>query len=386
MQDSVLPFYDFFNRLRKEKGLELDTHQYYLFLRLFLSGYGWGDKGKLHRLLRHLWLSKAKYADAFDAMFEETFDRWITSEQPKSITTSVGQKPQNNEVKTSSPDSGIESPRIAPAEEPAKEKVPEPPPTLALAAPVNEMRTLYLEFSEDTSGREGAGESSSDSGSLLEHSFIFTDRFLPVRERRLQQIWRHVRFKADKIPGTELDLTATVMRIAREGGFVELAYAPRLEYRQAFHFLIDHGGSMVAFEDMAIQLVETFRESLPEAHVSSRYFHNHPGEYLFDDPYHTRAITVDAYLAQLRREPAALFIISDAGAMRGHMHVDRVRATWEFINKLQPHIVQLLWLNPAPRERWVGSSAAYTSVFANMVEISQVGLQGLSGQLKQGRS
>ncbi|MBK8704639.1 MAG: hypothetical protein IPN33_14245 [Saprospiraceae bacterium] len=71
---------------------------------------------------------------------------------------------------------------------------------------------------------------------MLDHKFIFTNHFLPVKERRLQQNWRYLRFKAEKKPGIEIDLAATVERCAREGGFIDFEYIPQIEYKKLFTF------------------------------------------------------------------------------------------------------------------------------------------------------
>ncbi|MBK8704640.1 MAG: hypothetical protein IPN33_14250 [Saprospiraceae bacterium] len=146
--------------------------------------------------------------------------------------------------------------------------------------------------------------------------------------------------------------------------------------------MIDHEGSMVAFEGLAQQLVDAFRKRLPDAQVHAWYFHNYPGSVLFDNPYHTSAVDVVSWRARLRKEPAVLFVVSDAGAARGGERFERVLATRNWMEETRRFASQVLWLNPTPRSRWVGSSAVYIASFLPMVDISKQGIAQLPDLLK----
>ncbi|MBK8704638.1 MAG: hypothetical protein IPN33_14240 [Saprospiraceae bacterium] len=74
MSKDTLVFYDFFTQLRKQTDLPLDMDQYALFLELFVGGYAWGDKERLRRLCRALWLSLPKYGEFFDKEFDLAFE------------------------------------------------------------------------------------------------------------------------------------------------------------------------------------------------------------------------------------------------------------------------------------------------------------------------
>jgi len=378
MNTDTLVFYDFFTQLRKQTDLQLDMDQYTLFLELFARGYAWGDKEQLRRLCSTLWLARPQYRDIFDREFDRAFEKWIATTpapQPE-IPAKANKKPETTENQTElTTPQGKKEPEQPP---------PAPPPVSPPSTPESSrMAAVYLELSDVDAEEEQGQAGNADGGSILEHAFILTNHFLPVKERRLQQNWRYLRFKAEKKPGTEIDIGATVERVAREGGFIDFEYEPRIEYKRVFHFLIDHEGSMVAFEAMAQQIVNAFRSSLVNTQVHTWYFHNYPGEVLFENPFHTAAIDTASWRARLRKNPAALFIISDAGAARGGEQFERILATYDWLEATRRYAPQTLWLNPVPRSRWPGSSAVYIASFIPMVDISKSGIAMLPELLKR---
>ena len=372
-------FYDLFTLLRKQTDLPLDMDQYILFVELFARGYAWGDKEQLRRLCHTLWLGRPQYRDFFDREFDRAFDKWIAqtpAPQPETPAKS-GKKPETPKKQT--------QPEATQGKKEPEQPPPAPtPPVSPPSTPESpRMAAVYLELSDVDAEEEQGQAESPDGGSILEHSFMLANHFLPVKERRLQQNWRYLRFKAEKKPGAEIAIGATVERVAREGGFIDFEYEPRIEYKRIFHFLIDHEGSMVAFEAMAHQIVDAFRSSLVNTQVHTWYFHNYPGDLLFENPYHTAAVDTESWRARLRKTPAALFIISDAGAARGGEQFERVLATRDWLEATRRYAPQTLWLNPVPRSRWAGSSAAYIASFIPMVDISKSGIAMLPDLLKR---
>jgi uncharacterized protein with von Willebrand factor type A (vWA) domain len=78
-------------------------------------------------------------------------------------------------------------------------------------------------------------------------------------------------------------------------------------------------------------------------------------------------------------------IFSDAGALRGGHNPQRVTLTAQFLAQLQPLVNQITWLNPVPRQRWLGT-AAKIATLVPMFELDRSGFQGAIDVLRGYRS
>jgi uncharacterized protein len=113
------------------------------------------------------------------------------------------------------------------------------------------------------------------------------------------------------------------------------------------------------------------------------YFHN-----VFDEVFHTDEnlltwISVDEAMQQCTPNTSVL-IVSDAGAARGNLSKERCEISEKMIVRVQQNTNLLAWLNPMPRDRWVGSSA---EVIADQVQMFQLDADGFSSAIDvlQGR-
>ena len=93
------------------------------------------------------------------------------------------------------------------------------------------------------------------------------------------------------------------------------------------------------------------------ARLEVRYFHDVPGEAVYRD-----AALRDAQ--PLARAAAGfvdqgILIYGDAGAARGRRESRRAEAGKQAVDELRKEVTPtVVWLNPVPRRRWQGSSAA----------------------------
>lgn len=379
-------WYDFFMRLRKRTGMPLDISQFHLLRRSLMAGVGWESREALYQLCRTLWLMDLKHQGVFNELFDLT---WSALRQPVDTVSRRTEHPPQKESGLQEKSSGGKMPEEV-IRKPIKnsEKI-EPPPVLPKPSPKQEgaPKAVYLELYQPDirSDEEVAGGSSpaETPSSWRDHNFIFSDRYLPIRTRKLQQRWRYLRRKALKIPGHNPDIAATVESIARRGVFSNFVYEKEVHYQRTFHFLIDHQGSMAAYETLAEQVVDTFSESLTGEELHRWYFYNYPGDHLFRDRAHREAVPLNEWLRSLQRQPSAVFIISDGGAARGSINEQRLDATHDFIEKqLRPVTSHILWLNPLPRGRWYKSSAQLFANWVAMLPLSAEGLRELPKALK----
>lgn len=380
MEKQRLPLYGFFDRLRRELGLELDMQQYLDFLKTFTAGYGGGDPETLLALCEIHWLPRPRHRKAFERIFWEEFQKLYA-------LTAVGSQrvAPEPERKTGIEEKDVPSPKtVQPVERPPSPSGSKSLPSKSKAPPPadDQYEEILIQFRE--AGAAGnlrqSGKRESD---LLDNDFLFSDKYLSLSDRRLQQHWRYLRARAEKQPGARIDVPATVEAVARKGGFIEPVYQLEKVFRRQVMFLIDHGGSMAAFETMARHLVETVRESLRVREAERFYFHNFPSQRLFRNPLHTQAVSVGEFLRQIEGRNTLLLIISDGGAARGTVQQDRITQTKDFLDLVKAKGPHLLWFNPMPRERWRNSSAGYISYFVPMLEAGKSGLRKLPEVLKR---
>ena len=163
---------------------------------------------------------------------------------------------------------------------------------------------------------------------------------------------RHVTFDgARNIP----DFEATIKDFARQGYIKDFNFRRQARLQMGVHVLIDHEGSMMAFEHMS-DIIAEFVQFVGNKNSTIWYFHNCPTAYIFQDKNHFEAVRTTDWLKMLdEKAPAQVFIFSDAGAARGYKNMERIVATEAFLKNLKKHT--FVWLNPMPEKRWKDTAA-----------------------------
>jgi uncharacterized protein with von Willebrand factor type A (vWA) domain len=195
----------------------------------------------------------------------------------------------------------------------------------------------------------------------------------PAPQRFMAYAWRRLRLSLPGVGEEEVDIRATVERVARWGFFLEPVYRQRPGYRAHLSLFIDQDGSMMPFHRFARDLLATARQELGADYVEVSYFHNAPTDQIYTDPYLTKRKLLDAALDTCSHKTAVL-IVSDAGAARGSYHPARIRTTDQFLARVRRHTNLVSWLNPLPEERWPATSAGVIARFVPMFTLSPRGL------------
>jgi uncharacterized protein len=204
--------------------------------------------------------------------------------------------------------------------------------------------------------------------------FVLSGDYLPITQWQMKQSWRHLRRMVREGIATELDLDRTVSQIASKGILLEPVLAPRKVNRTELILLIDRDGSMVAFHALADRLIETALMGGRLGKAGTYYFKNCPVGYLYHDRVHSNSEPVAELLAKLQRDRTVVLIFSDAGAARGGLNSDRIKLTMTFLRQLQAHVRYVAWLNPMPKSRWVGTTAAEIARVLPMFDSTREGL------------
>ncbi|MFS0514489.1 VWA domain-containing protein [Nostoc sp. UIC 10607] len=217
------------------------------------------------------------------------------------------------------------------------------------------------------------------------NQFILSFDYLPITQRQMKQMWRHLRRMIREGVPTELDVEATIKQIGHQGTFLKPVIVPRRVNRTQLLLLIDQDGSMIPFHSLSQRLVETALRGGRLGRSNIYYFHNCPVEYLYQDPNHQQAELIENVLVQLRQERTVVLIFSDAGAARGGFNPERIDLTGAFVKQLKQYVRYIAWLNPMPRSRWLGTTAGEIAHLIPMYEVNRRGMQNAIDVLR-GRS
>lgn len=344
-----LPLEGLFRHLVRS-GFPLAVRDYEDALTALRLGHGTLTRERLHWLCATLWAhsdeERIRLARLFDALPRPTADAIR-------MLTGAGGKPQ-----------AVDD--TAPAGEPLPQATTEPPrdgtaaesPMLQFAAP-------------QESGGVGLPQARVPAALLQPH--ILTPR-PAVSLRALIVTWRRFRLAQRSGPKVELDIDATVAEKCRSGTLVEPVLLPARCNQARLLVLFDASPSMAPWQHMG----KAVADSLGRArlgHAAFYYFNNDPGEGLFDSERLMRPHSMQEVVR--RHADCALLVVSDAGAARGRMDRERVRATQSFADAARRVAWwPIAWVNSMPRERWSTSSAARIAALPGitMFELTEDGM------------
>ena len=201
-----------------------------------------------------------------------------------------------------------------------------------------------------------------------------SSQYLPITQRKMKQSWRHLSRPVREGTKTELDVNATVQRISQRGLFLEpVLVAPRTN-RAALLLLVDHDGSMVPFHKLTERLVTTAQRGGRFGMTYVYYFHNCPESHLYQDKICLEDVALDEVFRQLPTRQLGALVISDSGAVRRGHNPHRVQATRRFLNLMSKQVRHTAWLNPMPKERWIGTTAGEVSRMVPMFDCDRSSL------------
>jgi uncharacterized protein with von Willebrand factor type A (vWA) domain len=360
----TLPLFELFQELREP--LSLQPEQYFWLLESLKKGFGCSNLDDLKSICRLLWL-KSVNSEA-EKQFETIFNKYLQDNQKLTQSPTTSSSHQTQEKDTFNENAGElqTQQKLTPTYQPARKKSIIPQPTASQIRLTSAYQTAPpIDITQSQQG------------------YILKVSDFPFLERQTRHSWLRLRQPLRRGKTQEIDLTATVHKIGRDSICLEPEYKPQRLNQTQLIFLEDREGSMIPFRPIIDSLFNTV-EPKQFAAVNRYYFRNCPRDFVYLQPKGTEVLTLERL--PLDRQYTVLVIISDAGAARGGYNPQRVEMTQALLNKLQPHVKALFWLNPVPSARWTGTTAAAICKLleGRMFEIPQGGIQAAITQAKRG--
>jgi uncharacterized protein len=175
-----------------------------------------------------------------------------------------------------------------------------------------------------------------------------------VSERSLAVLWRRFRKLTRTGPKTELDMEGTIADRCRRGVLASpVMRAPRTNRARLF-IMLDASPSMAPWQPCLDAIARSLTLSrLWEPGLF--YFHNLPTPVVYRSMAFSEGIPIGDVFSEYAK--ASLLIVGDAGAARGFLNHRRVRETRNYLDQAKRRTRAVVWLNPLPQQRWVGTTA-----------------------------
>ncbi len=368
-----LPLYRFFQALRKA-NFALGVSDYGLLLEALNGGFGLKSETDLLRLCRTLWFKPGQSWE----LFQEQFYQALADAKQTPLPEPSPSTPEENDPAFQTKqqeDNPIEEGEDPLDDQSSFESETENSATEEEDTPT-EGNFVHLSIA---SSAELAGENLQTKeqlqSQLQAQSFIFQGRYQAISNRQLTQSWRYLPDRTEDRPSDEIDIKATVENIAKSGRLEKIAFHKQKVGLARLLLLIDYEGSMVAFHELAQQVLASAPQTEGKA-PNVLYFHDVPGPQLFHDVDQTKAYQIQSLIPLYRHRKAGILIISDGGAARGRYDRQRIIQTEKALHQLKAIGQHIVWLNPVPRSRWEGTSAEYIDkLLLPMYEVSELGMQ-----------
>lgn len=410
---SILPLYHFIELLRQNE-FPLGTGEYERFLKALnlYAGIDIDDyeviinelaandaltgtnnaypRNFLLRLCKLMWLKPGQNARLFEDLFEEAFVLDFTKVKRNPENVVVENENQDNKIAdkpTMDKKNAPTIPDIPQANQNDNAKIDREIAENKTIAQTEEEETVdnsvlvRIETGEDDSNKKI--DLDPDEMELEKSNFLITHNYVKLNNRQIQQELR--KFSSFRItePTSEIDIDATINKATKKGFFNEVAYKLNKKSNAVILMLIDHEGSMVAFDNLSDNIASQLNIFLQrdkkkkDSSLKVHYFNNVWGDFLFLNRQHTLYSNKAKVVNSLKNKHSMVIIISDGGAARGTLNQNRVKATIEVLDELKKHTHKIAWLNPMPAKRWKKTSAAKIAEQVSMFEADESGVRNM---------
>ena len=398
---SILPLYYFLERLRQNDfpvgvgeyerflralnisaGIDIDDYEIILQTLSEHAALGGANnaypRNYLLRLCKLLWLKPGQSARLFEDIFEETFA--LDFEKINKPTTE--QDDQKNKPVSAKPEINIPEKKANPeaiiTDKPATGEK-KPGGNLQTETSFDNIVAVRIEMGEDNTTQ--TIDMDPEEKEFEKSKFLLTQNYVPLNRRKIQQELRKFSSFSKVERTSEVDIDKTIGNVVRQGFFNEVAYKINKKNIATVLVLVDHEGSMVAFDNLSENILSQLGIFLQKGKkkkdttLKTYYFYNVWGKFLFKNKPHTLYDDTDKILKGIKNRHSGVIIISDAGAARGTYNEKRINATKDMLQKLKGNCNRVAWLNPMPKRRWANTSAERIGENVAMFEASERGIK-----------
>lgn len=229
-------------------------------------------------------------------------------------------------------------------------------------------------------GGPGGGRSAVQVAEDRRFRNLRADRILDTRQigmalRRLRRLG-----KEDGLE--ELDVDATIDRSARNGGDIDLVFAPPRKNRVKLLLLVDVGGSMDPHADVSERLFSAAHAANHFRRFESRFFHNCIYERIYSDIFHRRGERTEELLKRIDRRWSVIFVgdawmspfeLTHAGGAIDLFYNNREPGI-SWLKRFRERCPRSVWLNPEPQRIWRAPSIRLIRSIFPMFELTLDGL------------
>jgi len=349
----ALPLLGLFQRLI-ERGAALGGRDYLDGLRALEAGYGGCDPVRLRRLAEILWARTDED--------HRTISQWFAAITPLPEPALADLNEQLRQLEDR-PRSQHPGPQLMPSAPGAAAPAAANPGGADAATPQDDPATprVRLAIAPASTG-QGLGLPRLEANPPLLGTYGLQPRPL-LQMRQLALLWRRLRRNQRLGVKQELDLQASLRARCELGVLLRPVLRPCRRNTTKLLILADASPSMAPWQPF----LKVLEASLAHGRLGDAvlgWFVNVPGTTLqVAAPLQAVAarqkVQRESQLELLRRfAGGAVLVLSDAGSARGLQSRRRVRRTKAFLESAAHWGMQVVWINPMPAQRWIGSSAA----------------------------
>jgi uncharacterized protein with von Willebrand factor type A (vWA) domain len=206
------------------------------------------------------------------------------------------------------------------------------------------------------------------------------DRTLDMRQT--QMALKKLRYLQRLGTEEELDLEETIDQTCRNGGEIELVFAPPRKSHAKILLFMDAGGSMLPYTHVMEQLFSAAHHMTHFKDFQYYYFHNCIYEQVYTDIRMNKKTAVQALLRTLDADYKVILVgdaymapeeLLEPGGAIYYYHNNRTPGI-EWLRRIEAHFKSCIWLNPIPSRNWNRPSIELVRKVFPMYELTLDGL------------
>jgi hypothetical protein len=206
------------------------------------------------------------------------------------------------------------------------------------------------------------------------------DRTLDIRQ--IQMALKKLRYFQRLGQAEELDVDATIAQTCRNGGEIDLVFAPPRQNHAKILLLMDAGGSMLPYTNVVEHLFSAAHQMTHFKDFQYYYFHNCIYEQVYTDMRLNQRTSTLALLRTLAADYKVIVVgdaymapeeLLDAGGAIYYYHHNPTPGI-EWLRRIQAHFKACVWFNPLLQQHWNRPSIALVRNVFPMYELTLAGL------------